>query len=181
MRKERRARWPAVSRFAVSLGSNLGDRMARLRFGRRRIAAVATDLRCSRVYETAPAHVTDQPEFLNACCVGETRLTPRQLLSHFQDAERAAGRDRSGARFGPRTLDLDLLLYGTECVETDDLVVPHPRLRERAFVLVPLAEVAGDWMVPATDAGPEETVAELAKRVDSEGVALWSEAETWNR
>jgi 2-amino-4-hydroxy-6-hydroxymethyldihydropteridine diphosphokinase len=175
------SRTSSIHSFAVGLGSNVGDRLEHLRFGRRRIAAVARVLRCSRVYETAPVHVTDQRPFLNACCVGETRLTPRQLLSHLQDAERAAGRDRSGPRFGPRTLDLDLLLYGTECVETDDLVVPHPRLRDRAFVLVPLAEVAGDWMVPATDAGPAETVAELAERVGSEGVALGSEADTWNR
>lgn len=156
---------------AVSLGSNLGDRGARLRQGLRALEQMLDGLRVSAVYETEPRYVEDQPRFLNACATGRTRLTPVQLLSQLQDAERAAGRRRSPERHGPRTLDLDLLLYGDRVIEQPGLVVPHPGLRGRAFVLVPLAEVAADWIVPASDEHPAESVAALAERVETDGVA----------
>lgn len=156
--------------FAVSLGSNRGDRLANLAFGLKAVAAHAEDLRVSSVYETEPVGYTDQPAFLNACCVGRTRLTARQLLSDLQDAERAAGRTRDGPRFGPRELDLDLLLYGDLVLETEHLVLPHPRMRERAFVLVPLGEVAADWTVPGTLDHDAATVAELAAEVGKTGI-----------
>ncbi|MBK5098559.1 MAG: 2-amino-4-hydroxy-6-hydroxymethyldihydropteridine diphosphokinase, partial [Gemmatimonadetes bacterium] len=111
----------------------------------------------------------DQPLFFNACCTGRTRLTPHQFLSQLQDAEQAAGRDRTGPWYGPRTLDLDLLLYGDEVIEDSDLVVPHPRLRERGFVLVPLAEIAADWLVPASRGEEAESVGSLAGRVGTDG------------
>ena len=130
--------------FAVGLGSNVGARLANLRCGLRAVAAHAEGLTVSSVYETTPVDYQEQPTFLNACCVGWTRLTPHQMLSQLQDAERAAGRGRGGPRFGPRELDLDLLLYGDLKLETEHLVLPHPRMRERAFVLVPLAEIAPD-------------------------------------
>ncbi len=98
-----------------------------------------------------------------------TRLTPHQLLSQLQDTERAAGRRRGGRRYGPRTLDLDLLLYGEEIVRDPDLVVPHPRLHERAFALVPLAEIAGDWIVPDGSSRPA-SVEQLLSHVDTTGV-----------
>ena len=155
---------------AISLGSNLGDRQSWIAFGAQAMARELEELQVSSVYETAPELVEDQPLFLNACCTGRTRLTPRQLLSQLQDAERAAGRDRSGPRYGPRTLDLDLLLYGAEVIEDSDLVVPHSRLRERGFVAVPLAEIAAEWIVPASQGAPAETVASLADRVDTGGM-----------
>jgi 2-amino-4-hydroxy-6-hydroxymethyldihydropteridine diphosphokinase len=155
---------------AISLGSNLGDRESWIAFGLQAVARELERLSVSAVYETRPELLEDQPLYLNACCTGLTRLTPRQLLSQLQDAERAAGRDRSGPRYGPRTLDLDLLLYGDEVVENPDLVVPHVRLRERGFVLVPLAEIAADWIVPASRGAAAETVASLAGRVAAQGI-----------
>jgi 2-amino-4-hydroxy-6-hydroxymethyldihydropteridine diphosphokinase len=157
-------------RFAAGLGSNLGDRLANLRYGLRAIALHASDLVVSGVYETEPVGCEDQGPFLNACCVGWTRLTARQLLSELKDAERRAGRARGGPRFGPRTLDLDLLLYGGRVVVDEHLTVPHPRLHERAFVLVPLAELAPEWQVPETPGREAATVAELADRVERSGI-----------
>ena len=157
--------------FAVGLGSNLGDRLANLHLGLRAVAAHASDLTVSAVYETEPVLFEAQGPFLNACCVGVTRLTPRQLLSDLQDAERRAGRRSGGPRYGPRELDLDLLLYGEETVESEHLVVPHPRLWERAFVLAPLAEIAPEWVVPAAADQPSATVVELAEAVGRIGIA----------
>jgi 2-amino-4-hydroxy-6-hydroxymethyldihydropteridine diphosphokinase len=154
---------------AIGLGSNLGDREGALRFALRRLAEFLDQMRVSSVYETEPVHDVEQPRFLNAACTGVTRLTPRQLLSQLQDVERAAGRRRDDRRFGPRTLDLDLLLYGEELIRIPELVVPHPRLQERAFVLVPLSEIAGEWIVPGTGS-PPGSVSELLSRVDPKGI-----------
>lgn len=155
---------------AIGMGSNLGEPLTNLRVGLRAVRQVLEAVQASSVYETVPLQVTDQPSFLNACCVGHTSLTPRQLLSELQHIEHLAGRARHGARYGPRTLDLDLLLYGDRTTCEPDLVLPHPRLRERAFVLVPLREIAADWRVPGDDATPECSVAQLAEAVGSEGV-----------
>ena len=155
---------------AISLGSNLGDREAWISVGVQAAARELEELRVSALYETTPDLLEDQPLFLNACCTGRTRLTPRQLLSQLQDAERAAGRDRSGPRYGPRTLDLDLLLYGDQVIEDPDLVVPHSRLRERGFVLVPLAEIAAEWIVPASHGMLADSVGSLAERVGMDGI-----------
>ena len=155
---------------AVALGSNTGDRAANLRLGVAGLAKFHGGFRCSRVYETQPMHVADQPTFLNACCIGETSLTARQLLESLQKIELRAGRQPGGRRYGPRPLDLDLLLYGERVIEESNLVVPHPRLRGRAFVLVPLAELAADWKVPVSRDTAATTVGELARGVDKEGV-----------
>ena len=157
-------------RFAVGLGSNLGDRLVKLRLGLRAVASHATDLAVSAVYETEPVLFEAQGPFLNACCVGFTRLTPHQLLSELQDAERRAGRRSGGSRYGPRELDVDLLLYGDLALVSDHLTVPHPRMFERAFVLAPLAEIAADWVVPAAAGQPSATVAELAEAVGRIGI-----------
>jgi len=156
--------------FAVGLGSNVGDRLANLRLGLRSVADHAEGLKVSSIYETAPVDFEEQPAFLNACAVGWTRLTPDQMLSQLQDAERAAGRRRGGPRFGPRELDLDLLIYGDLRLDTEHLVLPHPRMRERAFVLVPLAEIAPEWMVPASADVEAATVAELAAAAERKGI-----------
>lgn len=136
------------TRVAIGLGSNQGDRILALRRAMAGLRHLLDEVKVSRVYETAPMYVVDQPQFLNACCTGRTRLTARQLLSTLKDLERAAGRGIGGRRYGPRPLDLDLLLYGEAVIEASDLVVPHPRLAERPFVLAPLAELAPDWLVP---------------------------------
>lgn len=159
---------------AVGLGSNLGDRHDRLECGVRALRGFLEEVRLSSIYETEAVGITDQPDFLNACCTGLTRLTPRQLLSQLLDAERAAGRFRTGRRFAPRTLDLDLLVYGERVIESTCLSVPHPRMRERAFVLVPLAEIAPDWVVPACGGSPERTVRELLQPLDRTSVRLVS-------
>jgi 2-amino-4-hydroxy-6-hydroxymethyldihydropteridine diphosphokinase len=151
---------------AIGLGSNLGDRRAHLRFGVERLREYLREIRVSPLYETDPEGDCDQPPFLNAVCVGRTVLSPRQLLSQLQDAERAAGRRRGARRFGPRTLDLDLLVYGNSVLRSAELTVPHPRLRERAFVLVPFADVAPDWIVPG-ESGRAETVARLLSRLNT--------------
>jgi len=135
---------------AIALGSNLGHREAHLAFALSRLRPLLHGLRCSTFIETAPEGVPDeQGAFLNGVVVGETELPPRALLSVLQQIEAEAGRARP-YRYAARTLDLDLILYGDAIVEEEGLVVPHPRFRERRFVLVPLAEVAGDWVDPVT-------------------------------
>lgn len=161
---------PTSVRVAIGLGSNQGDRIANLRFGlsglRRHLEAV----RASSVYETVPRYMPRQPLFLNACCVGRTRLTAQTLLEEMKSLESEAGRIAGGPRYGPRILDLDLLLYGKAVIEQPGLVVPHPRMHERGFVLIPLAELAPDLEVPTSGESTAAAVAELAERVDPEGV-----------
>ncbi len=129
----------------LALGSNLGDRWSHLR---RAVAATPDVTRTSPVYETAPVGgPSGQGPFLNAVVELDTELSPRQLLDLCRRLEEAAGRVRA-ERFGPRTLDVDVLLVGDLAVEDPDLVVPHPRMWERPFVLVPLAQLAPD-LVPA--------------------------------
>lgn len=130
---------------AVGLGANLGDAAATLYDA---VAALArlpgsTLLRASHLYRTPAWGRTDQPDFINAVALVETGLAARDLLDALLAIERSFGRVRlDGERWGPRTLDLDLLLYGRASIESHELTVPHPRMRERAFVLVPLAEIA---------------------------------------
>jgi 2-amino-4-hydroxy-6-hydroxymethyldihydropteridine diphosphokinase len=128
----------------VGLGSNLGDREAAIR----RAAGLIGAARLSSVIETEPWGYEAQPKFLNAVAELETVLTPRQLLDHLLDVERRLGRERVGPQWGPRTIDLDLLLYGDEQLDEPGLVVPHPRLAERRFVLEPLAELIPDRKIP---------------------------------
>ena len=128
----------------VGLGSNLGDRQGLIR----RAAELIGARRLSSLLETEPWGYADQPKFLNAAAEVETPLTPRQLLVHLLDVERRLGRERIGPRWGPRTIDLDLLLYGDESIEEPDLVVPHPRLTEREFALRPLAELVPALKIP---------------------------------
>lgn len=165
---KRSGRLPA--RVAIGMGSNVGDRVHNLRFALRQLRRLLSDVEVSSVYETAPRHVVEQPDFLNACCVGTTTLAPRQLLYDLVRIERLAGRRRTTSRYGPRRLDLDLLLYGECIVDTPHLSVPHPRLHERPFVLIPLREIAEDWRVPEVHGIPGRTVAELADALPGEGV-----------
>jgi 2-amino-4-hydroxy-6-hydroxymethyldihydropteridine diphosphokinase len=134
----------------VGLGSNLGDREGYLE---RALAALRGDPELeveavSSVRETDPVGLEDQPRFLNAAVRVTTALPPRELLEHLLGVERALGRTRDGSRFGPRTIDLDLLLYGDEIVDEPGLEIPHPRLHERRFVLEPLAELDPALVVP---------------------------------
>ena len=137
-----------ISRAAIALGSNLGDREAHLGFAVARLSSLLSNLRQSRWHDTAPLGVaSDQPRYLNGVVVGDTPLTARELLSELLAIEAAAGRSRPSP-MAPRTLDLDLILFGNERIREAGLVVPHPRFRERLFVLEPLAEVAPGWIDP---------------------------------
>jgi len=109
------------------------------------------DLRSSSIYRTSPRYLLDQADFLNIVACGSTDLAPAALLAWTQSIEARFGRDRSKERFkGPRTLDIDLLLYGDRIIDSPDLVVPHPGMLERAFVLVPLVELSPDLAHPAS-------------------------------
>jgi 2-amino-4-hydroxy-6-hydroxymethyldihydropteridine diphosphokinase len=134
----------------VALGSNLGDRLGYLRraVGALRAAGGIEVAGVSSVYETDPVG-PPQPEYLNAVVRIETELVPHDLLRALKGIERELGRTPS-ERWGPREIDLDLLLYGEERLDTDELVVPHPRMAERAFVLVPLGELTGDERADAS-------------------------------
>lgn len=134
---------------AIALGSNLGDRERYLADGLAALAPVVNRLRVSTFHETAPIGVGVQPTFLNAIAVGETSLPARQLLDRMLDVEHRFGRERPFAG-APRTLDLDLIVYGGSIVDEPGLAVPHPRFRQRRFVLEPLVEVAADWIDPVT-------------------------------
>jgi 2-amino-4-hydroxy-6-hydroxymethyldihydropteridine diphosphokinase len=143
----------------VGLGSNLGDREAMLL----RAAEAIDALRLSPVIETEPWGYADQPRFLNAVAEVETELAPRELLELLLDVERRLGRMREGPRYGPRTIDLDLLLYGDEVVDEPGLQVPHPRLGERRFVLEPLAALAPERKIPGNG-----TIQEALARIQSD-------------
>jgi|SRR5687768_11510920 len=135
---------------AIALGSNLGDRRAHLEFAVDHLRSILHSLRVSVFAETAPFDVPDaQPPYLNAVVAGETELEPEALLQHLLAIERARGRERPSVR-AARTLDLDLILYGDSIIDTAQLQVPHPRFRERAFVLGPLKEIAPDMRDPVT-------------------------------
>ena len=135
---------------AIALGSNLGDREAHIDFAVGELRRLIQPLRISTFIETDPVDVPDvQSPFLNGVVVGETTLAPGDLLAALLAIERMRGRQRPH-RHAARTLDLDLILYGDWVVNEPGLAVPHPRFRERRFVLAPLAEVAGEWVDPVT-------------------------------
>jgi 2-amino-4-hydroxy-6-hydroxymethyldihydropteridine diphosphokinase len=135
---------PPRSRVFVSLGSNLGDRPCNLAAAREALAALPATavVAASRIYVTAPQDHESQPEFLNQVLCLETGLAPHDLLMECRRIEDEHGRER-GLRFGPRTLDVDILLFQDVESEEPELMLPHPRMLRRAFVLVPLAEIWG--------------------------------------
>ncbi len=134
---------------ALALGSNQGDRAAHLAAGVAWLRSVIEVTAVSSVYESDPVGYEDQPPFLNAALVGTTTASPRALLEAALGAEARAGRRRSFPN-APRTLDVDVIFYGDRVSREADLVLPHPRWRERGFVLAPLAEIAGSWVDPET-------------------------------
>jgi 2-amino-4-hydroxy-6-hydroxymethyldihydropteridine diphosphokinase len=147
-----------VTRAYVGLGANLGDRERTIREAARRIGAG----RLSEIRETEPWGYADQPRFLNAVAEIDTELGARELLEVLLEVERDLGRERgTGPRYGPRPIDLDLLLFGSDVIEEPGLSVPHPRLDERRFVLEPLADLDAGLVVPGRG-----TVAELLAALD---------------
>lgn len=129
------------TRVAIALGSNLGDRQAHLAYAIARLREFLTNVRVSSIHETAPEGVDGpQPDYLNAVVSGDTTLQPLALLHRLLSIERERGRTRPSLR-ASRTLDLDLILYGDEVIDTPELTVPHPRYKDRKFVTEPLSEV----------------------------------------
>lgn len=167
---------PSIHRAAVALGSNI-DAPDGSRADHLRAALVALDdaastrvLACSDFIQTAPVGPIPQGRYLNAAAIIQTTLSPEALLARLLDIERTRGRDRGREeRWGPRTLDLDLLLFDDLVLDQPGLTIPHPRLIERAFVLIPLAQIAPDWIVPG-EAARGRSVAQLltALPADSE-------------
>lgn len=136
-----------LARVVLGLGANQGDRVRNLE---RALGELSRDVMLddvSWVYESEPVGLRDQPRFLNLVCVGFTDLWPRRLLERAKEIESALGRE-PGVRFGPRPIDIDILAYGERVVSEPDLEIPHPRLRERRFVLEPLVEILPDWRDP---------------------------------
>lgn len=150
-----------MDRVYLSLGSNLGNRLGYLQAALSGIGHFVSSRVCavSGVFETEPVGDCDQPAFLNLAAEIETALAPLELLNACQELESAIGR-RPTRRWGPRVIDIDLILWGTAVLDTDRLSIPHPRFRERSFVLAPLAEIAPDERDPVT----RHTVLELARQ-----------------
>ncbi len=155
-----------TARAYVALGSNLDDPRSQVERGIEALSALPQTrlIARSRLYRSAPWGVVDQPEFVNAAAALDTALAPCELLDALLAIELAAGRSRDGARWGPRTLDLDLLLYGDMVLHEPGLELPHPHLHERVFVLLPLAEIAPDLEVPG-----HGRVADLLVTIDTAG------------
>lgn len=156
-----------MTRAWLALGGNVGDSRALLD----RAVGLLCDGKDVRLvarssdYRTAPWGVTDQPPFVNLCIAVETSLTPRALLEHAQAIEHALGRNRAREqRWGPRSADIDIIAYDDLTLAEGDLILPHPRLFERAFVLVPLAEIAGDRVIAG------RRVDEAARAIDPAGI-----------
>lgn len=154
-----------MSTVFIGLGANAGNREANLRMALRGLTRMARVEAVSSLYESDPVG-PEQPPFYNAVCRIETGLEPRSLLRFLQALEHEIGRRSGGQRWGPRPIDLDILLYEDRVMDSEELTLPHPRITERAFVLIPLSEIAPDALHPAAG----KTVAEPAAPLDAGGV-----------
>jgi 2-amino-4-hydroxy-6-hydroxymethyldihydropteridine diphosphokinase len=158
----------------IALGTNMGDRMGNLQAAQIALQPTIEILAVSSVYETTPWGYLDQPDFLNQVIKGRTDLTPFSLLDFLKELEVELGRlpvnhSNQGARYGPRLIDLDILFFDGIVLDTDKLIIPHPLIVERAFVLVPLAELVPKLRHPKNG----KTMQTLLSEVDISGVALY--------
>ncbi|MEM1505870.1 2-amino-4-hydroxy-6-hydroxymethyldihydropteridine diphosphokinase [Domibacillus sp. 8LH] len=163
----------------LSLGTNMGNREDQLREAVRQLQEQKSLrlLAVSSIYETDPVGFTDQPSFLNIVVKLKTSMTPDELLAACQEIENKLGRERI-VRWGPRTIDLDILLYNHDNIKSDSLIIPHPRMTERAFVLIPLAEIDTAITLPGTSLPLEQYVKNVQGK---EGVKLWKTADAFYR
>lgn len=152
----------------IALGSNLGERLENLHAAMHSLASSVQVLEKSQIYETEPWGFADQPAFLNMVFSAKTDLNPHDLLAHLKKNEETLGRLPT-FRNGPRLIDMDMLFYDNLVLETPELVIPHPRLHERAFVLVPLLDIAPHFIHPVLTL----SLARLADSVDKTGIKLF--------
>jgi 2-amino-4-hydroxy-6-hydroxymethyldihydropteridine diphosphokinase len=131
----------------LSLGSNLSDKKDNLNKAIIELSSILTDLQLSPIYETEPWGYTEQPPFLNQCVGGKCNIDPFQLLVKIQEIEKKLGKNVE-FKWGPRIIDIDILFYGNRIIQTDNLTIPHPYIQERAFVLIPLEDIARDFVHP---------------------------------
>jgi 2-amino-4-hydroxy-6-hydroxymethyldihydropteridine diphosphokinase len=156
---------PEQTRVILALGSNLGDRCANLRQALEEISARVSINNTSSIYETPPWGYLEQPVFLNQVLSGWTSLNPAELLTFLKGIEREMGRIKN-FKNGPRLIDIDILLFGEQIINTENLVIPHPRMLERGFVLLPLSEIEPDLIIPGTN----KSVADFLQKVDQDGI-----------
>jgi 2-amino-4-hydroxy-6-hydroxymethyldihydropteridine diphosphokinase len=155
----------------IGSGSNLGDRLAALSTAVELLAPDVRVLKPSKVYETPPWGYEDQPAFLNQVLQTDTELDPLDLLNYLKRIEQIMGR-KATFRYGPRAIDLDILFYDGLIISIDNLQIPHPRAAERAFVLVPLREIAPGFMHPVLN----KTITELTRTIDCSGIKVYEES-----
>ena len=158
---------PDQTEIFLALGSNLEDRLVNLELAKIELSKQVTITKCSGIYETPPWGYLDQPAFLNQVLAAKTTLQPVELLQFIKSIEKNMGRVNT-FRNGPRLIDIDILLFGDLVMATTDLVIPHPRMLERAFVLIPLAEIASDLLVPGSDLA----IREYLKNIDPQGIHI---------
>jgi len=155
----------------LALGSNIDDRRENMRNAIKQIAGHASNriVRASSIYSTKPVGVEDQPDFLNAVIAIETTLSPTELLLFCQDVEKKLGRKRT-FKWGPRVIDIDILLYDDVAVQDENLFIPHPYMMERAFVLIPLAEIAPDLDLPG-----DIKAFDAAGKINCDGIEIFEQ------
>jgi 2-amino-4-hydroxy-6-hydroxymethyldihydropteridine diphosphokinase len=158
-----------MHRVYIALGSNLGDRIANLTAAIKAMKPNVHPRKCSPVYETPPWGYSDQPKFLNQVIEAETDLSPESLLEYLKKIEVNIGR-RETFRYGPRVIDLDIIFFDGEVIDSPPLIIPHPRLEERSFVLLPLADLAPDYRHPILG----DSVMEMLSKVETKGIIVVS-------
>lgn len=154
-----------MAKVFLSLGSNIGDRKQYLDNALAQLSNQLAEINSSHIYKTKPWGVTDQAFFYNICLSAKTTLSPLDLLNFIKDIEETLGR-RHSEKWGPREIDIDILFYNDQIITENKLVIPHPGIIERAFVLTPLAEIAADFAHPILN----KTIIELANSIDAKGV-----------